>query len=229
MSANSSNDFTNKCFFTQPTYLPWIGIFVAINWTDEYVFWDDVQYERKSWQNHNIIRNKNGGDLMLTVPIKKVPQQTPICDIQLEDKQFYRKHLKQIAINYGGEPFTNHVVGWLKTIYRIAVQDGTLYGLNETLTQALAQFIGLKTHFTRSANYGIGGSREERPIAFAKYLGATDYLTQEGTRPYFNQEAFDKANIKVHWLSISPPNRYSIVDYLCRLGEEKTHEIITQL
>lgn len=219
----------NRVFITQPTYLPWIGIFCAINWTDEYIFYDDCQYERKSWQNHNVIRNKNGGNLMLSVPVVKAPQQTAIDKIQLADKQFYRIHLKQIEINYGGEPYTNHVTAWLRTIYRVAVKDGTLYGLTETLTQALARFLGLKTHFTRSATYNIHGDRDSRPIAFAKHLGATDYLTQEGTRPYFNQKAFDEAGIRVHWLHLSPPNHYSIVDYLCRLGEEQTRRLIETL
>lgn len=216
----------NRVFATQPTYLPWIGIFHAIEWADEYIFWDDVQYERKSWQNHNVIRNNQGGEIQLTVPIKKAPQKTPITEIQLENKSFYKKHLKTISLNYARAPYTRHAVAYLETMFKMAVKDGTLYSLNETLIQGITKYLGLRTHFTRSVNYGIEGDRDTRPIAFAKHLGATDYLTQEGTRPYFNQPAFDEASIKVHWLNIKPPNHFSIVDYMCRLTPEEIRNLL---
>jgi hypothetical protein len=40
-------------FITQPTYLPWVGIFKAISLSETYVFYDDQQFVRHSWHNRN--------------------------------------------------------------------------------------------------------------------------------------------------------------------------------
>ena len=40
-------------FITQPTYLPWVGIFKAISLSETYIFYDDQQFVRHSWHNRN--------------------------------------------------------------------------------------------------------------------------------------------------------------------------------
>ena len=37
-----------------PTYLPWAGYFNLINSVDIFVFLDDVEFNRDSWQVHNV-------------------------------------------------------------------------------------------------------------------------------------------------------------------------------
>ncbi|MEM7600815.1 MAG: WbqC family protein, partial [Verrucomicrobiota bacterium] len=36
---------------SQPTFLPWMGYFNLIAQADIFVFLDDVQYEKQSWQS----------------------------------------------------------------------------------------------------------------------------------------------------------------------------------
>jgi hypothetical protein len=212
-------------FITQPTYLPWIGIFKAVDLADEYVFYDDVQYERKSWQNRNRIRNVNGGELILTVPVKHQHQDTLICDIELSKPDFWQLHLKQIQLNYASEPYTKEVVDLLEYVYRRTPPMLSL--LNQALIVSISSHLGLKTNWSQSSNYAIDGDRDTRPAKFARYLEATDYWTQIGTKPYFNEPAFE--GINVHWLDVTPPNQLSIVDYLCRLGPTATKDLIQHL
>ena len=40
----------------QPHFIPWIGYFLMLKKTDEFIFLDDVQYNRRSWQNRVHIR-----------------------------------------------------------------------------------------------------------------------------------------------------------------------------
>ena len=51
----------------QPTYLPYLGYFDLIAQADVFVFLDDVQFERKSWQQRNRIGGPNGSRLLLPV------------------------------------------------------------------------------------------------------------------------------------------------------------------
>ena len=40
---------------SQPTYLPWVGYFALIDSCKKFVFLDDVQFDRRSWQQRNRI------------------------------------------------------------------------------------------------------------------------------------------------------------------------------
>ena len=53
---------------TQPTFLPWLGFFAFADKLDKLVFLDDVQFEKRSWQQRNQIKTLNGS-IWLTVPI----------------------------------------------------------------------------------------------------------------------------------------------------------------
>ena len=46
----------------QPTFLPWLGYFYMIDKADEFVFLDNVQFDKRSWQQRNKIKTPNGDD-----------------------------------------------------------------------------------------------------------------------------------------------------------------------
>ena len=57
-----------KISIMQPTYLPWSGYFSMIKNADIFVFLDDVQFDKRSWQQRNrILLNKK--ETFLTVPV----------------------------------------------------------------------------------------------------------------------------------------------------------------
>ena len=59
-----------KIAIMQPTYFPWSGYFSLINYVDKFVFLDNVQFDRRSWQQRNRIANGEKV-LWITVPVKK--------------------------------------------------------------------------------------------------------------------------------------------------------------
>ena len=59
----------------QPTYLPWIGYFDLIAKADIFVFLDDVQFSRRSWQQRNRVL-LDGKEMMLTIPTKNKGKRT---------------------------------------------------------------------------------------------------------------------------------------------------------
>ena len=44
------NEREKICVIMQPTYLPWIGYFDLIKRSDIFVFLNDVQFSKQSWQ-----------------------------------------------------------------------------------------------------------------------------------------------------------------------------------
>ena len=89
-----------KCAIMQPMYLPWAGYFNLIAAVDTFVFLDDVQLERQSWQTRNRIL-LGGKEVLLSVPTQRVPLDTPIELIALADATRWRHRHAQASL---GEP-----------------------------------------------------------------------------------------------------------------------------
>ena len=69
----------------QPTYLPWPGYFSLIKNVKNFVFLDDVQFERRSWQCRNYLKIQNKAKI-LSVPTK--------------NKGNYNQNINKIKIDY---------------------------------------------------------------------------------------------------------------------------------
>ena len=54
----------------QPSYVPWRGYFDQIRRVDLFIFYDDVQYDKRGWRNRNRIKTAQGVR-WLTAPIDK--------------------------------------------------------------------------------------------------------------------------------------------------------------
>src|SRR5229473_3132034 len=49
-----------RCAIVQPSYIPWRGYFDLIRRVDVFVFFDDVQYDRRGWRNRNRVKSPQG-------------------------------------------------------------------------------------------------------------------------------------------------------------------------
>ena len=74
-----------RCAIMQPTYLPWAGYFNLISQVDRFVFLDDVQFEKQSWQTRNRILLQ-GEECLISVPVRK----TRHTDSRSPDQQWIR-------------------------------------------------------------------------------------------------------------------------------------------
>jgi len=225
-------------FITQPTYLPWIGIFKAIDVADTFVFYDDVQFERKSWQNRNRVQDPLKSEpAYLTVPVAKHHRETAIREIQIADLEFYQSHLRKLASWYAASPFYESTLLALQDVY--SRRHTHLADLTSDLTMALANHIGLKADFRFAHDFNICGDKHTRPLAFARTLGSTVYLTQAGTRDYTDIASFRVQGIEVIFLEFAHPvyrqprepftPYLSVVDMLMNIGPQESLAVIKSI
>ena len=66
----------NKSAIMQPTFFPWTGYFDLIDEVDTFVFLDDVQFDYRSWQHKNNIKDLSSKNLTLTVPVLNGQKKT---------------------------------------------------------------------------------------------------------------------------------------------------------
>ena len=84
----------------QPCYLPWLGLFNKIELSDEFCFFDIVQYQRKDFNNRNkIISDKK--PIWLNVPVNDSGRfNKNINEIKISGDIWKKKQLKSIYLSY---------------------------------------------------------------------------------------------------------------------------------
>lgn len=223
----------------QPTYLPYLGYFHLIAASDVFVFLDDVQFARRSWQSRNRILTANG-ELMLTVPVKKHDRDTPISDIAIDDSQGWRdKHLAAVSHAYGKRP--GFAQGWnFLSEHLAAHRDGKLADFNADLIEAAARRLGLAARFERASALGCGEARSEHLLALCRAVGATRYVSPTGSADYMEEDGvFAAAGFPVRFQGFVqvdyPQGRnaftpyMSFVDALMNLGWEGLGGLIARM
>ena len=81
----------------QPYFFPYIGYFSMIHSVDHFMFFDDVQYVKRSWMSRNRLLNLNTGDPFFIRPeLRNVTYKDKLLNVQLrEDEKWKLKLLDQ--------------------------------------------------------------------------------------------------------------------------------------
>ena len=228
-----------KTFVTQPTYLPWIGIFKAIDYCDNFVFHDDVQFEKQSWQQRNRIASvdKNNDFVYLNVTVEKHPSSTMVKDIKIKDVNFFTSHLNLIKNHYHGRPFLNDILSLLYKVYSQGHES--LADLNIDLIKEISYYIGLKIKFSRTKDLNVDGDKNNKLINLCKIFDTDTYLSAVGSKDYLDNDLFISNGIKIIFLDFPHPvypqgdkdffSHLSIIDILINVGPEETKRIIENI
>jgi hypothetical protein len=217
-----------KCVIMQPTYLPWAGYFNLISQADVFVFLDDGQYERSSWQNRNRVL-ANGKAQWLTVPALRLELSQTFNTVQVDDKRGWRqKHFRLIEQTYGNRPQGREILDVVRVITDPAVTG--LVDLNTKLILEFSRRLDLTPRFVRSSEIGISGQRSERLLRICEHFGCDEYLSPNGAAEYLARDkVFDDAPVKLSFQQFAvnpyPQNKnpvfvesLSIVDVVANLG-----------
>lgn len=209
----------------QPTYLPWLGYLALIDQADVFVLLDDVQFERRSWQQRNRIKGPAGA-VTLTVPVHKAPRETRIRDIRVNfDHDFPQAHVTTIDHAYKRAPhyaeYRDEFAAHFKDPPRL------LHELNVGLIGWLAARLGTGGHFVSSSALAATGRKDAYLAAICEELGATEYLSPEGSRNYL-AESSSFRELPVRYLEFDHPtypqlhgpfvSHLSAVDLLFNVG-----------
>jgi hypothetical protein len=222
----------------QPSYIPWRGVFDQIQRADLFIFYDDVQYDKRGWRNRNQIKTSHGRQ-WLTIPVYSRGAQTqniPINQIHIAwDGPWNEAHLKAIRHSYSKAPHFDQYLALLETFYRR--RDELLADFTIDFSIALARALGnTHTRFMRSSEIaGITGQKTDRLIQILEAVGATHYVSGPSARDYIENEKFDRAGITLEYMQYDYPEypqlyppfdpQVSVLDLLFMTGSEAPHYI----
>lgn len=224
----------------QPTYLPWSGYFNLISLVDVFVFLDNVQFERQSWQSRNRILLQ-GREHLLAVPVERSRLSTPICEIITSDRRgnWRHDHFKTLRSAYGKAPYGRQLFEILEPLYSLPAPI-KLAEFNIAIIKCLARMLDLPARFITASNLQCVGERTQRLIAICKDLSATTYVSPPGSADYLEDDDFSGVSdvvLEVQSFTPTPYSQYrsksftshlSIIDVIANTGLENARTYVTE-
>ena len=177
----------------QPTFLPWCGYMSLIDYVDEVIFLDNVQFDKRSWQQRNKIKTSNG-TLTLTVPVvtKNLFNQN-IKDVKIDySSSFQKKMIRSISQNYSKAIYFKDYSAELFSL--IETTHKSLLDLNLKLISFLCKKLKIEFKFSFSSNFKLTSSKEELILDICKLKNAKKYISTIGAKNYLTRENFSKKN-----------------------------------
>lgn len=225
---SKSRSSRRVCVILQPGYLPWLGFFEQMWRADEFVYLDDVQYDKHGWRNRNRVKGPDGPQ-WLTVPVRVAGEQQPLIrDVRIDETQrrWPAQHLTCLRTLYGPTEYFR----WLyPTLEDVLLNDWErIADLDIALVDALCDKLGLRRSIRRSSEMGVSAGRCERLSQICRQLDCDAYYSGAAARSYLTESTFADAGITVEFQDYRHPvypQRYepfvshlSIVDLMFNCG-----------
>ena len=219
---------------SQPVFMPWIGYFALLNYLDKIIFLDDVQFDKRSWQQRNNIKINNKKHL-ITIPVKtKNKFHQKICDVEILYDKSLEEIKKKILYTYKN---ANYFKNYSKDLFNILdKKHNYLFELNIELIQFFLRALDLKVDIDFSSKYKIDLKKEKLIFELCKLNKCKKYISTVGSKNYLNgYEVIPNTNIQISFFEYKDIKynqlgdgfipKLSILDLLFNEGENSINVI----
>jgi len=225
----NGNKKEKRVAISQSNYIPWKGYFDLIASVDEFIIYDEVQYTCQDWRNRNLIKTSSGVQ-WLTIPVKqKGLFRQPICQVEVANNYWRRKHWKSLSLNYKNANYFNEVAQWLEPLYS-SESSMLLSDINRYFINSICSYLGITSIISSSSDYQLEQGRNERLISLCHQAGASLYHSGPAAKAYLDEGMFHDSGIQVKWHDYSGYSEYpqlageyihtvSILDLLLNCGQ----------
>ncbi|MDP3703816.1 MAG: WbqC family protein [Candidatus Omnitrophota bacterium] len=188
----------------QPVYLPWLGLLHKIALADAFVFFDDVQYQDKDWNNRNRVKT-SAGPVYLTVPVFNTNHYTiKLKDVLIRnDLPWKRKHWKTLQLAYAKAPYAGRYLPFFEDLYRQEWQK--LSDLNEAILKFLLDALGIRASFSKLSDMNLTSKKSQLVLEMCQRMQASLYLFGAQGRDYADEVAFREASIRLEFQDYTHP------------------------
>lgn len=186
----------------QPGFMPWLGFFKKIMYSDIFVFLDNVKFVPRRWDNRNQIRTSQG-EAFLTVPIKN-SSGTNINDVIIDYSENWNlNHKKTIFYNYNKSKFFQDHYSFFQDLYDKKFER--LIDLNMEIISYLIKELNITTKTIFASELDISSTKSDLNLDICKKLDADVYLSGITGKTYLKEEDFEKSNIKIEYQNFKHP------------------------
>jgi hypothetical protein len=213
----------------QPTFLPWIGYFDLIDQVDDFVFLNDVQFSKQSWQQRNRIATPRGLE-WVTIPVESGPLGRMINEVKISSG--VNSAASKIENNYKKYPYFSRYWPEIKLILLSFSRGDDLSSLNIDLIKSISLMLGINVRFTLSSSLECSTDKIQRLIDINNQLNSIKYLSPIGSKDYLSNhiKTFNEKYIEVKFHDYNHPNYQinglpfylgaSVIDLLFSCGDK---------
>lgn len=189
-----------RLVITQSNYIPWKGYFDLIAAADTCLLYDSVQYTKQDWRNRNLIKT---GDhtTWLTIPVVYRTTAQRICDTEIADGAWARKHWHKIMAHYAHAPCFAEFAPAFEALYRACATEKMLSAVNASFIAAINGMLGIGTPVLPTPDFARTGEKNADLITLCQMHGADRYLVGPKAKAYIDEAQFARAGITVEWMS----------------------------
>ena len=189
-----------KLAIMQPTFLPWPAYFALINYVDEFIFLDNVQFDKRSWQQRNFIISNNKKTLLTVPVISKNRFDQTINEVEIDQSsQYIKKHLKTIEMAYSKTEFYKKNIDDISKIYNNNFKY--LVDLNFALIEFFLQKMKISTQINYASKLNIKEKKEKLIDEISKNRKCNEYISPEGSRTYLTELQNNNKEYKIKFYS----------------------------
>lgn len=217
----------------QPYLFPYLGYFQLVAAADCFVFYDDVQYVRKSYVNRNKLAFGK-----FTLPLKGAPQSTLIKDRYVSQSEFgrgRRSWRRSFEQSYGKAPFYEPTLALTRSTWDLAEHGADLATVAAAGVRSIAGYLGLTTAFRCASNltYDRQLKGQERMLDLLAGTPATRYVNAPGGRALYAAEAFQARGLELRFIEspllappVAEPYTYSMLHLLAHHPVEHCRDLV---
>jgi hypothetical protein len=183
----------------QPYFFPYAGYFRLLTRSDLFVIYDCVQFPRRGWVHRNKLKDRNGTDQWLTLPLTKQEQ-----DVLIKDLLFTEDASRELSDRLRPFPLVSLDPEWKDEVLRRVLATGTgLVDYLEEMLQLVACRLGRAPwNVCRSSSFDIPQTLrgQDRIIEIARRAGASRYLNAPGGVDLYDKEKFAASGLELDFL-----------------------------
>ena len=231
-----------KLAVMQPYFFPYLGYFQLIHSVDRFIFFDDVQYVKKSWMSRNRLRNFSSNKPFYIRPaLEKVNYKDLLIDIKFQEANHWKERLKAQMGGYKNKaPYYRQIIPLINEI--LSFDTIYLSEFNIKSIIKISDFLDLNVEFEKYSNYHWNfpetPGKGEWGLRIAIKSEVSHYINSPGGENFIFSEDFQNHNIKLGFIQpqLSDYNQndlgfipgLSIIDVLFFNGKEGTIKLIEE-
>lgn len=183
----------------QPYFFPYGGYFRLLTRSDLFVIYDCVQFPRRGWVHRNKLKDRNGSEQWLTLPLVKQER-----DVLIKDLVFPEDASRELSERLRPFPLPSPDPEWKDEVLRRVLATGTnVVDYLEDMLQLVAYRLGRPAwNVCRSSSFNIPQTLrgQDRIIEIARRTGARRYLNAPGGVGLYDKEQFAASGIELEFL-----------------------------
>lgn len=213
---------------SQPTFLPYEGYFALISNVEKFIFLDNVQFDKRSWQQRNYLTINNKPKLITIPVLTKGKFNQKINEVLIDYKNFdTEKFLNMIFLSYKREKYFEEFFHIVESIFR--EKKKYLSDLNINLINAICKYTDINTEISMASE--LKDTNKFKKAELLKHIlvnmKCDVYYSSIGAKKYLgNSDFFPQTKIKIKYFSyeskikVNENLNFSILDFIFKNGKK---------